>query len=94
MEETKELQRVLEQKMNQGRLGTRCGRLGRKTHELNRSGVDRFGGYVTEAVERNTSVIEDHVEEHPVQERELSEFGRRNSRVETGNKGSHGFFNP
>lgn len=48
---------------------------------------------MTEAVERNTKVIKDHVEEHPVQERELSEFGRRNSGVETGNKASHGFFN-
>lgn len=40
-------------------------------HEFNSSGADRFEN-VTEAVEANTKVIEDHGEEHPIRGRDFT----------------------
>lgn len=45
-------------------------RVERKTHEVIRSGVDRFGGY-------GEKISKIHTKEHPIQQIYLSEFRRR-----------------
>lgn len=74
-EETVEQQRILEQETSKWKMRNRVQTMTqRKTHELDRIGVDEFGGDGSVMVEKNSKVMKDHSEEHPNQERELSEF--------------------
>lgn len=60
--------------ISKGRTGSR---LIRKTHEFNRSDIDRLAEGKREAAEENTKVIKYHAEQHRVWERKsLASFGR------------------